>query len=71
MRHHAIDILLHRGLGQAEAWNSPVHHAAEPAGGFVDVHLVTGLGDIVRRGQTGRPGADDGDGFILRDFDRR
>ena len=53
VRGHAVDILLHRFLGQTKARNAPEHHAAELIGGLVDVHLVAGLGEIVRRGQPG------------------
>ena len=71
MRQHAVDVLLHRGLRQAKARDTPVHHAAELIGGLVHVHLVTGLGEIVRGGKARGAGADDGDGLVLADRDRR
>ena len=73
---NTIDVLLdHRGR-QTEIGNAPQRHAAGFCLRLVKIDAVAGESNVLRRRQSSRPRADDGDAFGLvgldgRQFERR
>jgi hypothetical protein len=70
-RGQAVQVFLDDPRRQAKGGDAPHHHTAQAVGHLVDVHLVARGAEVVRRHQAGRPAADDRDGLLPGDRDRR
>ena len=71
LRLHLLDAALDVDLFHLEVGNAVAQQAAGLGPALIDMHLMPGARELLRAGQAGRAGADDGDflaGLVRRQF---